>query len=48
MTLRRVSAGAMADVARLKKSAASDGLGCFSDNHAVHRDEVTRLQVDES
>ena len=43
MALCSVSAGAMAGVARGEQAAASDGLGSFAYNHAVHDDEVARL-----
>src|SRR5215472_12979030 len=47
MPLRSVAAGAMAYVARGEESALEDGLRSFSHNHAVHNDQVARLQVHE-
>ena len=43
-----VSAGAMLDVLRGEQGAATDGLDGFTDNHAIHADEIAGGEIDES
>jgi len=45
MTPRGVSAGPVADVSRGEQAAARDGMRRFAHDHAVHDDDVARIEV---